>query len=193
MNSDLHISSDVVTSALDTDLLHRELTTLRPVLLHPVTADALDHWAAKSTIRADILANTVWGEIRWRKHIGRPLAATLASAFVIEHTSWQWVKEFKGGAVTYIQLLVPHPAPQKHDGPDDDTYHRVSFMAEANQHESEIRVRFAPHVGWDGRVQLIGPGYKTIEPAARVFLKASNREVLEPFEVIVKPYALSSR
>ena len=35
MNSDLHISSDVVTREVDTDLLHRELATLRPVVLHP--------------------------------------------------------------------------------------------------------------------------------------------------------------
>ena len=171
------------------EVFNRELATLKPLLAAPMTKDRLDHWVGELRVRADILADTVWGTIRWSKALGRPYSATLAGAFKIEHTHVQFVKEFVQGGARYIELTVPHAEPSKWDGPEDDEYFRVSFMASAAEgQQTRIRVNFANGVGWEPRLFVTGRGYRDIEPAERRFAKSNSRLVLEPFDVVSKPY-----
>lgn len=190
MKDTTQASLNPVTHELDSVLVERELETFSTVLLSPVTRERLDDWAGGTMIRADILSDTVWGTIRWRKSLGRPLAASLAAAFVIEHRSWQTELVIDKGVGRWVKLTIPHPEPSKWDGPHDDEFYRVSFMAAASQRETRIRVDFAAGVAWERRIQVVGPGYKDIDPPSIYFEKGDKRHVLEPFEVITKPYSL---
>jgi hypothetical protein len=196
MENETQISPDAVTHELDPVLAERELASFQTVLGLPITGEQLDHWFKDGMVRRDLLSNifsnTVWGTIRWRKSMGRPLAPTLASAFVIEHISWQ--SETIGitptGEPKYTDLVVPHPEPSKWDGPGDEDYYRVSFMAETAQQQSQIRVNFAAHIAWEHRTAFVRRGYRDIDPSERLFLTGDKWYVLEPFEVIRKPYYL---
>jgi len=168
----------------------RELQTLGPLLKAPITKLSLDGWARGRAQRNDLLADTIWGTIRWAKSLGRPLAPTLAQAFRIEHAHHQLIKEIRPTGIRYIDLVAPHSEPSKWDGPEDDSFFRVSFMAEAVEgQETRISVRFADHIGWEARMHVLGRSYLDIEPAERRFAKPKSRLVLEPFEVVAKPYS----
>ena len=172
------------------EVASRELLTLEPLFTKPITKSSLDGWAGGSGVREDLLANTIWGTIRWAKSLRKPLAPTLAEAFKIEHAHHQWIVLPRPGHPRFIDLLAPHPEPSKWDGPEDESFFRVSFMAEAFEgQETRIRVRFADHIGWETRIHMLRRSYLDIEPAEQRFSKPKTRLVLAPFEVIVKPYS----
>jgi len=168
----------------------RELETFQTVLGSTVTRDRLDRWTKGSDIRAGIVANTVWGTIRWRKGLGRPTVSVLANAFVIEHRSWQEKLNIVNGVGHWVRIIAPHDEPSKWDGPEDDEWYRVSFMSVSPQLETRIRVDFAPHVAWERNPnpQVIS-GYNDIEPQWRWFAQGATPRVLEPFEVLRKPFS----
>jgi hypothetical protein len=171
--------------------VEQELKSLRSVLGRPVTRESLSHWIEGSAIRQEFLADTLWGAIRWRKSIGRPLVPTLATAFIIEHVSWQCVHTYHPeGGPQYVDVLYPHREPSKWDGPDDDDYHRVSFMTQTVQGKNRIKVDFAANVGWQHGIerQITERGYRDIDPPARDFNKSERGYVVEPFEVVIRPY-----
>jgi hypothetical protein len=188
MPNDTHTTLSLVTHQLDPALVERELATFHTVLKSPITAAGLDHWVKDGVIRADILSNTVWGMIRWRKALGRPNTVTLASAFVIERTCWQTELVFEKGALREKTFLVPLREPSKWDGPDDEDYYRVSFMADTPQLTTRVRVDFAPLTAWEHGIQMIA-GFRDIEPSGAGFVKGSQRVVLDPFEVVRKSYS----
>ena len=172
------------------EIASRELLTLEPLLTKPITKSSLDVWAGGNGVREGLLANTLWGTIRWAKSLGKPLSPTLAEAFKIEHAHHQWIVQPRPGHPRFIDLLAPHPEPFKWDGPEDESFFRVSFMAEAFEgQETRIRVRFADHIGWEARVHVQGRSYLDIEPTERRFAKPKTRLVLEPFEVVARPYS----
>ena len=180
----------IAQNTFDSIAVERELHDFPMVLGSPVTKERLHAWAKDSVIRADILEGTVWGSIRWRKTLGRPLVSTLASAFVIEHLSWKEVLDVKNGVGRWIRLTVPHPEPSKWDAAESDEFHQVHFMASSPPLETRIRVDFAPNVAWDRRIQMIA-GYNNIEPQWRWFAKGTAPRVLPPFEVRRKPFSLT--
>jgi hypothetical protein len=191
MKDSIPVPGTRLSHELDPVLVDRELQTLDTVLLGPITTERLTSWTATSVIRADILANTIWGTIRWRKTLGRPTLPVLASAFVIEHRSWQQELNIVNGVGRYERITVPHGEPSKWDGPEDDEFYRVSFLSASTQLETRIRVDFAPGVSWDRRIQIIGRGFNDIEPPWRWFAKGTAPRVLAPFDIIRKPLALA--
>ncbi len=187
----IHLSGAVRSHQFDPVAAERELETLHTVLLSPITTERLVSWTSGSVIRADILANTIWGTIRWRKTLGRPTVPVLASAFVIEHRSWQEELNIVNGVGHWERITVPHGEPSKWDGPEDDEFYRVSFMSASTQLETRIRVDFASAAGWERPIHIIGRGFNDIEPHWRWFATGSAPRVLAPFEIIRKPLALA--
>jgi len=173
---------------MELDSVQRELESLGSVLGRSLSRESLGSWAEGSDFRRKILADTLWGSIYWRRSMGRPLTPKLSIAFVIEHVSWQSKLEYTDGGYRFIDLLSPHSEPSKWDGPDDDDYHRVTFMTQATQGHNQIRVGFAPGVGWQHGIQLpvTKLGYRDIAPPWRDFEKGEIGYVLEPFEVVIR-------
>jgi hypothetical protein len=181
MEDETQRSIETIIVELDPAQVERELASFQSVLDLPIVEERLDGWLEDSAIRKMMFANTVWGTIRWPKSLGRPLSHTLASAFVIDHVHWDSIPEFYDGGIKYIQLLAPHPEPSKWDGPDDENFHRVSFMAQTPQRQTQISVKFTPHVAWN---HIGGSVYRHIDSPQRRFLKDDGAYVLKPFEVI---------
>jgi len=182
--------SVLVHHTLDYIAVERELRDFPATLGSTVTKERLDGWAKDSVIRTDILEGTIWGSIRWRKTLGRPLVSTLAAAFVIEHLSWQEELDIVNGAGRWIRLTVPHAEPSKWDAAENDEFYQINFMGNSPQLETRIRVDFAPNVAWDRRIPIIA-GYNDIEPQWRWFAKGTAPRVLPRFEVIRKPFSLT--
>jgi len=180
-------------------LLERELASLKDVLVQPISEKRFDDWIADIRVRtgtdfSTLFSKTVWGSIRWKKSIGRPVAPTLASAFVIEHIHWDTVLVgTPDGRIKYVDLVAPHKEPSKWDGPDDGDYYRVSFMTETPQRPTRIRMNFAAHIGWEWEHPseiLLRSSYRDIIPSERYFLKDDKLSILDPFEVVKKPFSL---
>ena len=172
------------------EIASRELQTLEPLFKLPITKLGLDGWVGGSSPRAELVADTIWGTIRWAKSLGRPTSATLAEAFVIEHVHHQVTKKFVRGGVKFVDLFPPHLGLTKWDGPEDETFFRVSFVSEALEgQQTRVRVRFADHISWPTRIHVPGHTYLDIEPAVQHFVKPKSLLVLAPFEVIAKPYS----
>jgi hypothetical protein len=192
MRDNSQVSDDAIAQSTFDHLLglERELHDFPMVLGPTVTKEGLRAWAKESVIRADILEGTLWGSIRWRKTLGRPLVSTLASAFVIEHLSWKEVLDINNGVGRWIRLTVPHPEPSKWDAAGNDEFYQVNFMASSPSLETRIRVDFAPNVTWDRRIQMIA-GYNDLEPESLWFAKGTAPRVLPPFEVLRKPFSVT--
>jgi hypothetical protein len=180
----------LVLHTFDSVAVAHELHDFPAVLGPAVTKEGLDRWAKGTDIRAGILKDTIWGTIRWRKSIGRPLVAALADAFVIEHRSWQEKLNIVNGVGRWERLMIPHSEPSKWDGRESDEFYQVNFMGSSTQYETRIRVDFAPKVAWDPRIQVIA-GFNDIEPQWRWFAKGTAPRVLPPFEVVRKPFSLT--
>ena len=172
------------------EIASRELQTLEPLFKLPITKLGLDGWVGGSSPRAELVADTIWGTIRWAKSLGRPTSPTLAQAFVIEHVHHQVETDYTPGKTGFVDLFPPHTGLTKWDGPEDETFFRVSFVSEGLEgQQTRISVRFADHIRWPTRVHVPGRTYLEIEPAVQHFLKPKSLLVLAPFEVIAKPYS----
>lgn len=195
MENETRKSPEAKMHELDPSLLERELASLQGVLLQPISEKRFNDWIDDIRVRtgtdfSTLFANTVWGSIRWKKSIGRPLVPTLASAFVIEHIHWDTVMVgTPDGRIKAVDLVAPHKEPSKWDGPDDADYYRVSFMTETPQRPTRIRMNFATHVGWEWEHPsqvFLRSSYRDIIPSERYFVKGDKLLILDPFEVVKK-------
>ena len=190
------VKSIATTRELDPVIIQRHLDDLENKLtVKPITANRLDQWISNDPVRRDLLSDTVWGSIRWRKSMGRPITPTLASAFDIEHIHWQTIVWLTPEGFRHVDIETKHREPTKWDVPDNSEYYRVTFMTYqggslASGPVNRIRVSFAPGVAWERRIQVT-TGYRSITPLGILFsAKAGERIVLEPFSVVIKSLSL---
>lgn len=168
----------------------RELASFQTELTRPITGKLLDVWIAGIETREFLLAGTVWGTIRWRKSLGRPLLSPMSGAFEIRHGFWQEKTDYVEGGYKTVEIYAPLAPPSKWDGPDDDDYHRVSFTAEAKAGDEQlIAVAFAAGVPWQPTKPFQRASHRVIDPPQRGFHHDGRRTVLEPFNVIRKSFA----
>lgn len=188
------------THEVDPALAQVQLASFQDLLDQPMTEPRFKRWATEISGRdvllvSETLAGTLWGTIRWPKSLGRPRGATFAGAFELEHIHWQRVLDMSpDGTARFVDLVAPHPAPSKWDGPHDDTHYRVSFTAPTPQRPTRIRVKFAADIQWERTpgVPVFTPrGYRDITPAERQFVKTETMSVLDPFDIVLRPYSVS--
>jgi len=132
-----------------------ELKSLGDALIHPPSMDTLSTWVAAGTDRISFLTNTIWGNVRWPKAIGRSLGPTLASGFTVEH----WYNKIDAvviapGVIEDRSKWIRVDPPSVWDVPQDGDEYRVSFMCYASALPNAIRVQFAEHQAWDSPLQV---------------------------------------
>jgi hypothetical protein len=188
------------TPDIDPALAQAQLASFQHLLDQPMTEPRFHRWTTELgrddvLLVSQTLGGTLWGTIRWPKSLGRPRGATLAGAFVVEHVHWDRVLDVTpDGTARFIDILAPHPRPSTWDGPHDDTHYRVSFTAPTPQRPTRIRVKFAGDVEWERStgIQVFTPrAYRDIAPAERHFVKEDKMVVLEPFDIVLRPYFLT--
>lgn len=165
----------------------QESLNLQKALADGLTPAGLSHWSEDSAVRQALLKDTVWGQIRWPRNIGRPLSATLAEAFVISH-DYHYVKIVQTGPGDYIEqdIWATRTPPLTWDGPADPKDYVVSYFASAVAGwPNRISVSLAPGVSWSA---LEIRGYRLIEPAPYIFLEVGERVQVPDFTVAVVPW-----
>lgn len=145
-----------------------------------------------------ILGRYAFGEIFWRKSLGRPTSARLSDAFTIE--AWRDDPQLVGhigGAAEWIPLRFPY-SPSLWDGKDDGEYWRVAYsianlangetMDGNPEHFTHTHIvpHFAKGVAWDapgGLQARLMVGMKTFEPSGVSFVKTDG-PVHFSFEIV---------
>jgi hypothetical protein len=117
-------------SPLSFSMQARLLAHLSEDLKVALTQEWVDDWRREFD-ESHLLAHTAMGQIRWKKSIGRP-SGPLASGFELleEYCERTLVGDGFGGAAHWQVLPAPTiPWPIAWDGPDDEEYHRVTYVS----------------------------------------------------------------
>lgn len=148
---------------------------------------------------ATALSEYAFGEIFWKKHLGRPSTLKLSDGFTME--AWRddvvLVGDI-GASARWQPLRVPYQ-PSLWDGQDDDEHWRVSFMVPGLKAgasvdglaEHSIYTHIVPHfqraVSWTtdgGRFRLVPVGLRALDPPQVAFVKPQSLVHLI-FEVVL--------
>jgi len=124
----------------------------------------------------------VFGEIFWRKSIGRPTTERLRDAFIITSETHSKMKDQDNNIVGLVPVTMEY-SPWWGDGKSDDEYWRVSYRIpdiKPGQHHLEpnigedwddltwITPKFVKGVSWKvpgGEFGVAGIGVRVFEPA----------------------------
>jgi hypothetical protein len=109
-------------SIFDT-VAHEKLQSLVSV---DVTKSRFRHWRTSERALADLFEQYAFGEIFWRKSLGRPHTPSLSEGFLIESTEEQWVQDFT--KLKGVRQINAPKIPTWRDAPDNAEYWRISFM-----------------------------------------------------------------
>jgi len=151
------------------------------------------------------LSRYAFGEIFWKKSLGRPNTATLSEGFAVE----AWRDEMHlvgdvGGSGRWELLRVPC-FPSWWDGKDDGKYWRVPYMvpnltegaSNDGLPEHSTYTYIVPHLkpgtAWaipGGRFGIGSAGLRAVEPPRVAFIKKKG-PVYFPFEVVLKSLFVS--
>lgn len=171
-----------------------------------VTKDRFVKWKEDLHESArETLGRYAFGEIFWRKSLGRPTSARLSDAFTIE--AWRDDPQLGGdvgGAAKWFPVRLPY-WPSLWDGKDDGEYWRVAYSIAnlVNDHpahgfsdqftHTHIVPHFAKGVTWDApgglHVRLM-VGLRTLDPSGVSFVKKDGA-VHFSFEVVHRPLRIS--
>ena len=159
--------------------LARDMMSLNKLLARPLTRTLLDEW--KGSIKnLHLFEGIVFGSIRWLKTMDRLLTPTHADAFEIRLSHMQTVPDHEPDGVHLITIPAPDLPPSKWDGPDNDEYHRVSFITSrlVAQRPYSLEVSFTAQARWEFSAE----DFHWIEPPGRQF-SVDKISFLDPFEV----------
>jgi hypothetical protein len=100
----------------------------------------------------DALGNTVWGEIRWSRSLGWPIAARMADGFSVRFQHLVVNGEVgPGGVLINTSEIVEGATPSLWDGPHDEENFRVSFLFHGVRpwrHQAVVELKSA--IKWGG-------------------------------------------
>jgi hypothetical protein len=165
----------------------QETISLRQELANGLTPAGLSKWAGESETRFLVLQDTVWGQIKWPKSVGRPLTPSLSAGFQIWHKyNYFTFAEVAPGDYQKTSVSALRPDPLKWDAPDETDNYVVGYFAQAVRGWSnEIGVNLASGVFWGAHLR---PGYNVIDPPYYFFQEVQERIVLSDFTVSFVPY-----
>jgi hypothetical protein len=177
---------------MDDDIRDRALQGLAEALRSPLTVEGLREWAHEDEqIRVRLLEGRIFGTIRWRTSIGRPLAPTLASGFRIEHRYHELDWELgPGGQPVDISRWRDGSPPNLWDRPGDDDHYEVGFACwGVKPWKNSVRIQLSDSQPWDTQLQLeLSDTFRVVVPEVQVILLAgASYAVLDPVTVEARP------
>ena len=159
-----------------------------------VSADRFKKWRVGLVPGvADTLSQYAYGEIFWKKSLGRPNTTKLSETVTVE--AWRDEKLLVGdigGAAHWITIRVPY-YPSWWDGKDDGKYWRVSYMVPnltvglsvdgLTEHSTYTYIvpKLKLDIPWKipgGRFGIGNTGLRTLEPPGVAFVKTEKRGAL---------------
>lgn len=160
-----------------------------------ITKKRFSRWKTSLAAEAgQTLGKYCFGEIFWRKRMGKPTSAALSDAFSLEC----WREEIVlvgniGGPARETPIRAPYFR-SLWDGKDDEDHWRVLFMIPNLAQDTTYLVpHFNRDVPWTGSniplgFELVGP--KVFEPTGVVFEKDGSAAHFS-FEVVRRPLLVS--
>jgi len=175
----------------------RVLDSLGVLYSDVVTTKRFKHWKEDHRPIANMMDDCIFGEIFWRKAMGRPKTANLSSGVRVD--SWRTTRILNGtpSGVTSIWLNVPH-SPSWWDGKDDGEYWRVNYLIshipDGHRHdpvfgdfeETTFIVPQFENVPWDvpgGKLGIGNAGMRVFEPRDAAFVKTPGAAHVS-FEIV---------
>ena len=183
-----------------------DLARLNTLFSDVVSANRFKKWKAEIVRDTGTnLSQYAFGQIFWKKSLGRPNTATLSEGIVVE----AWRDEMHlvgaiGGAAHWEVLRVPC-VPSWWDGKDDGKYWRVPYMvpnltegaSNDGLPEHSTYTHIVPHLkpstAWTvpgGRFGIGSAGLRAFEPPGVAFIKQKG-PVYFPFEIVLKSLFIS--
>lgn len=156
-----------------------------------LSADRFKKWRASIVGgSAKILGRYAFGEIFWKKALGRPNTANLSDGFEIDAKHFEVFSNYAPGGVVYpVSFDLPYFA-SWWDGKDDDDHWRISFMVPnmIAGEPTQITPRLKTRIAWlvpGGRLGIRPGEFRTRNPHFAAFVKKEG-PVYFQFEVILK-------
>ncbi len=183
-----------------------EVTRLGALFSDVVSVDRFMKWKVDVVRGVDnTLSQYAFGEIFWKKALGRPNASRLSEGFTVEawRTEMVLVGDV-GGAAHWQPVRVPY-LPSWWDGKDDGAYWRVVYMvpnlpvgeSSDGLPEHSTYTHILPHlrhdIGWEipgGRFGIGSAGLRGLVPPEVVFVK-KEAPVHFSFEVVLRSLFIS--
>jgi hypothetical protein len=153
-------------------------------LLDTITLHPLDSEITKDLLRRLqselLLKDTVIGEIRWPKSWTTATVADRGSRFLLTLSYITKVLDLETGRTIKLNTTIM-PFKTK-NGPDDENYYRVSFMAPRLGAGTEytIQILTLDQSLWPEPADE----HRLVYPDSRVFVFGENGQVLDPFDVV---------
>ena len=185
------------------DLVRKSVGTL---FSDVVSGDRFRKWRVGVVASiADTLSQYAFGEILWKKSLGRPNTTKLSEAVTVE--AWRDEKLLVGdigGAAQWKTVRVPY-FPSWWDGKDDGKYWRVSYMVPNvtvglsvdGMTEHSTNTYIVPQLKLDipwtipaARFGIGNVGLRTLEPPRVAFVK-TKKAVRFSFDVVLKSLFVS--
>ena len=159
----------------------REKEFLDQIAAHPIDSDLTKDLVKR--LPPAYFANAIVGEIRWPKWMPTISAPNRGDYFTLKLTYWtEKLDRRTGGAEKIFTQLLPF---MTKNGPDDDEYFRVSFMATRQQTHYEMTLEITPN---DEALWRPEPSFRrhVVAPASRAFTADKTGPLLDPFDVEVR-------
>jgi hypothetical protein len=160
------------------------LRTMRAEV-QPMSEGRIRAWASGMADREAFLQSAILGSIMWDRELGKPEASTLAEGFVVQHLEWHVEIDSDGDVTVVHRGWRPSDAPTLVDGPDDETYHCVSFACILTALGNLVSVSFRPDIQWHSDFPVFGP--HRIQPGDQVIPAGAVGPVFLQFNVVTIP------
>jgi hypothetical protein len=118
----------------------------------------------------DALGDTVWGAIRWNRHLGWPTAPRMADGFLVQF-QYRESDPYVGVTGGKKKYRWKNGAPPLlWDGPHDEEHFRVSFLYHGRREWKQgIIMALRTDVEWEGMMPWwISPGRRILFPEASI-------------------------
>ena len=174
----------------------RVLDSLRVLFSDVVTRARFQHWKEGHQQVSNLVEAYVFGEIFWRKSLGRPKTTRLSEAVSVH--SWRTTKIINGTPAGLAAVWINvHHYPTWWDGKDDGDYWRVPYLISdipdgqrhdpvfGNFDETTFIIPEFEGVPWvaGGDFEVANSGMRVFVPRDAVFVKESGATHVS-FEIV---------
>jgi hypothetical protein len=150
----------------------RLVADLADALKEPISKHWIDRFGERDP---GVLAGSMWGHIRWKRSLGRPVGR-FTNGFEVDQVSTSTETDFE--SPTGTRIITTTVQALMWDGPDDAEYHRVtyaSFHVLIGQTDNAVNARLTSAL-WDD--EPVRGGFRYLSPSSFALSRASGAEAL---------------
>ena len=162
-----------------------ELDGFRAALTRSFSAEQVSKWTHLAALRPLGATHSIWGSVRWRKALGKPLGTPLPAGVIVQCTVLQVVLEERPNAPDKEHHLwgPGHPI-STWEIPDADSYAVGFWTTQIPGRRHRIQVSLDPNVPWEKPAGSAALALRVIDPVDMEFDAVNSTQVLPPFSIV---------